>query len=355
MRCAHRALAQPAAAAGQLAAGEDVGGDGEVREAPASPGRPCRCRARARRAGCEIEALRRPAGSRRGRRVTIPARIFSSVDLPAPFSPTSACASPAATRNDDAAQRPHGAERLVDVAELEAWHLMDRCSNAASTRRTRAAPIPLRRAGCVRRCADVSAHSSSLSESPGPDDRAPRNSRRLRPRRIVDERVHPAVGEVVEVLEHLVVRRRDREVQIRHRPDRAADIVRREQQVVGLRPAGQPLHRQEAAEVRQIDLDDVDEAVLDERADILDRVRALAGRDRQPCRLRTRRVASGFSGGIGSSIHSGPNASSGRRHAHGSRRRETAVHLDHDLDVGTNRVAHRARRCRHRPAFFVRR
>ena len=50
----------------------------------------------------------------------MPARIFSSVDLPAPFSPTSACASPSATAKRDAAQRLHGAERLVDVAECEA-------------------------------------------------------------------------------------------------------------------------------------------------------------------------------------------------------------------------------------------
>ena len=46
----------------------------------------------------------------------------SSVDLPAPFSPTIACASPSSTEKAHAAQRLYRAERLVDVVELEPAH-----------------------------------------------------------------------------------------------------------------------------------------------------------------------------------------------------------------------------------------
>ena len=68
--------------------------------------------------------------------------------------------------------------------------------------------------------------------------------------------------------------------------------------------------------MRQVDLHDVDEALFDERPDVLDRMRALTGRDRKPRRAAARAsFASGFSGGTGSSIHSGPNGSSAPRHA----------------------------------------
>ena len=52
--------------------------------------------------------------------LTSPARIFSSVDLPAPFSPTSACASPSATSKLTPRRAVHGAERFVDALEAEA-------------------------------------------------------------------------------------------------------------------------------------------------------------------------------------------------------------------------------------------
>mgnify|MGYP003694722219 CR=1 FL=1 len=41
------------------------------------------------------------------------------------------------------------------------------------------------------------------------------------------------------------------------------------------------LHREESAEVGQVDLHDVDEAAFDEAAHVFHRVRALAGGDRQ--------------------------------------------------------------------------
>ena len=150
----------------------------------------------------------------------------------------------------------------------------------------------------------------------------------------------PGVGEVVEVLEHLVVRRRDREVQVRHRPHRAADVVRGQQQVIRVGPAGQALHGQEAAEVREVHLDDVHVALLEERTDVLQGMRALAGGDgqargrahpRQRGRvLRRHRLLDPFRI-VG--LEEG-------RHLRRRRRREPAVHLDHDLHVGADGVAH---------------
>ena len=126
---------------------------------------------------------------------------------------------------------------------------------------------------------------------------------------MVDEGVDPAVREVVEVLEHLVVRRRYRQVQVGHRPDRTADVVRCEEQVVRIRPPCQTLHRQEAAVVRHVDLHDVEEALFDERADVLDGMRTLASGNRKACCLPHAPSCLGFSGGTGSSIHSGLKAS----------------------------------------------
>ena len=44
-------------------------------------------------------------------------------------------------------------------------------------------------------------------------------------------------------------------------------------------PAGDAFRRQESAEMREIDLDDVGETAFDNRADVGNGVRALAGRD----------------------------------------------------------------------------
>ncbi len=52
----------------------------------------------------------------------MPARIFSSVDLPAPFSPTSACASPSATVKLTPRSAWTAPNDLRDVAELETGH-----------------------------------------------------------------------------------------------------------------------------------------------------------------------------------------------------------------------------------------
>ena len=58
-------------------------------------------------------SIRPPSGA------SAPATIRPSVDLPAPFSPTSACTEPAATASVDARERLDAAEVLGDVQELE--------------------------------------------------------------------------------------------------------------------------------------------------------------------------------------------------------------------------------------------
>ena len=57
--------------------------------------------------------------SRPRRRRTAPARIFISVDLPAPFSPTSACTSPAPTSNETPSSARTPGNDFVIAAHLE--------------------------------------------------------------------------------------------------------------------------------------------------------------------------------------------------------------------------------------------
>ena len=126
---------------------------------------------------------------------------------------------------------------------------------------------------------------------------------------------------------------------IRGGPDRTADVVRSDEEVVGVGPGREVLHRQEAAEVREIDLHDVGDAGLDELADVADRVRALAGRNRNACGRADARQRRGVFGwhrlldpfGIVRREHRGD--------AHRRGRREAAVHLDADLDVRADGVA----------------
>ena len=62
-----------------------------------------------------------------------PARILISVDLPAPFSPSSACTSPAAEVEIDAVERERAGEALGEAADGEQAAL-----RAASTEATSA-------------------------------------------------------------------------------------------------------------------------------------------------------------------------------------------------------------------------
>src|SRR5258705_6192733 len=70
--------------------------------------------------------------------------------------------------------------------------------------------------------------------------------------RQVHELPHPTIRKVGEVFERCVVRRRDREMDVRHRSHRTADVVRRHQQVVRLGPAGDALDAEKSAEVREV-------------------------------------------------------------------------------------------------------
>src|SRR6266498_4916708 len=99
--------------------------------------------------------------------------------------------------------------------------------------------------------------------------------------RLVDEIAHPRVGEVVEMLQDLVVGGGHGELEVGRGADRAADVVWRHHQVIGVGPAGQPLHRQEATEVGQVRLDHVDQAAGDQLVELRQGVHPLAGGDRQ--------------------------------------------------------------------------
>ena len=142
------------------------------------------------------------------------------------------------------------------------------------------------------------------------------------------------------MFEHLVVRRRNGEVNVAHRADRAADVVRRHQQVMRVGPAGDAAGGVEAAEMRQIDLNDVSETALDDRTDVGNRVRPLSGRDRHArpgaharqrlVVVRRHRLLEPL-GIVGLEDRRRPKRCGGR---------EAAVHLDQDLHVGTDSVAH---------------
>src|SRR6266568_6502405 len=69
--------------------------------------------------------------------------------------------------------------------------------------------------------------------------------------------LHPILGEVVEMLENLEVRRGCREVEGRRRRDRPSYIMRRDQEIVRLGPGRQLLRFEEAAEMGNVWLDDV--------------------------------------------------------------------------------------------------
>ena len=61
-----------------------------------------------------------------------PERIFISVLLPAPFSPTSACTSPGCNIEIDAAQRDHRAEPLLDAAHRQRCRVAGLTDSATS-------------------------------------------------------------------------------------------------------------------------------------------------------------------------------------------------------------------------------
>src|SRR6266511_168355 len=173
-------------------------------------------------------------------------------------------------------------------------------------------------------------------------------------RRMIDEILHPGIGKVVEVFEQFVIGRGHGEVDVRERADRSADVVWREQQAMRVRPAREALHRKKAAEVREIRLNDVGDAALDELSNIGDGVRAFAGRHRNarrtPHAIERIRVLGRHR--LLEPLRIVRFEQSG--HAYGRCGCESAVHLDHNLDVRSDSIAY-GRHDRLRAAAFARR
>ena len=95
--------------------------------------------------------------------------IFISVDLPAPFSPSTAWISPGATLQADAVVGLHGRVLLADVDQLEAKHgrapvgrLRQASRRVGSGSRRRRTPRP----GCVRRPASSTRRPAHASRAP---------------------------------------------------------------------------------------------------------------------------------------------------------------------------------------------
>ena len=104
----------------------------------------------------------------------------------------------------------------------------------------------------------------------------------------------------------------------------------------------------------QVGLDDVDVAAFDERRRIPDRMDPLAGRDRVVVAARTRRERCGDLGRDGLLDPARCVRFERDRDLGGGVRREAAVHLDHQVDVRSDRLAHRGDD-RERPAAGRRR
>src|SRR4029450_13812993 len=154
-----------------------------------------------------------------------------------------------------------------------------------------------------------------------------------------DQVLDPRVGEVVEVLQDLVVAGGHGQVEGGGGASRAADVVGGQQQLVGGRPAGQLAQGGEAAEVGQVGLDDVDQAVLEQLPELGQDVQALPGGQRQPGPGPDLAEPGRVVGG-----HRLPDPGRAERleglgDADGGGGREAAVHLHHQLDLGPDGVA----------------
>src|SRR5207247_11260500 len=92
-------------------------------------------------------------------------------------------------------------------------------------------------------------------------------------------RAHVRSEGVVEVLEDLEVGERGRQVEGRGGRDRAAHVVRRDQNVVRLAPSRELSRLGDPAHHREVRLDDVRGAALEDLAELVPDVDALARRD----------------------------------------------------------------------------
>ena len=161
----------------------------------------------------------------------------------------------------------------------------------------------------------------------------------LDPRGVRDQPGDPRVGEVVEVLEHLVVAGGDGQVHVGRGADGAADVVRGQQQVVGAGPAGQLAQPGEPAEVGEVGLDDVDQPALEQLPELGQHVQALPGGQRQPGPGPDLAEPGRVVGRHRLLDPGRPEPLQGPGHPDGGGRGEAAVHLHHQLGRGPDGVA----------------
>lgn len=89
---------------------------------------------------------------------------------------------------------------------------------------------------------------------------------------VVNEVGHPRIGEVVEVLQDLVVTCRNCKVHIGGGSHRPTYVVGRQKEIVGLRPAGELPYSGEPPQVGQIGLNDVDQTTFEQLPELGDNV-----------------------------------------------------------------------------------
>ncbi len=133
-------------------------------------------------------------------------------------------------------------------------------------------------------------------------------------------------------------------MQRRRRRHRAADVVRRDQHVVGVGPGRELLGRQNASGVRDVRLNDVGRLQLEQLAKLVGRVQPLAGRHRDPQRRDGARDLLQRPQVLWRHRLLDPARHERRQRARqldGGHGVEASVHLDQDLHVGADRRAHR--------------
>ena len=155
-----------------------------------------------------------------------------------------------------------------------------------------------------------------------------------------DELPCPGFVEVLERLEVVEVRRARSEVQADHGAHRSLGVVRSQHAVVRLGHPCDDLRAGETTQAERFWLQDVNGVVRQQFCELLDRRQRLAGRDRHG------RVASDVDHRRDVLVRDGllePGRPVRRQpigDAEGGRRREAAVALDHEVDIGADGVAH---------------
>src|SRR5205807_2779623 len=153
--------------------------------------------------------------------------------------------------------------------------------------------------------------------------------------------LHERLGEVVEVLEDLEVRRRGGEVQRRRRAYRRPDVVRRHETPAGLGHRRDLLRFQQSAAVGDVGLDDLRRAEREQVPELGPRVQSLAGRNRDRDAARHLREGAGLVRGDRLLDPPRRQALEVARQRGGLGRGEPAVHFNEDLHIGPDGVADR--------------